>query len=218
MKVLVIAPHPDDEVLGCGGTIARLSRRGDEVHRLIVTDVYEPDWSKAYRSQKAKEIRAAGKILGIRETVSLGFPTVRLDTVPQKDLNDAFTRVVQEVMPDLALIPHRGDLNRDHRVVFESALVALRPGSGHIRRILSYEVPSETEWGSAIVPFVPDVYSDITATIGDKLRAMETYRTEAKEPPHPRSAEALRALARRRGSEILVPCAEAFSLVREIMD
>jgi LmbE family N-acetylglucosaminyl deacetylase len=218
MKVLVIAPHPDDEVLGCGGTIAKFSQRGDEIHRLIVTDVYEPDWSKDYRAQKAEEIRAAGGILGIQSTVSLGFPAVRLDTIPQKDLNDAIAGVVRDAAPDLAFIPHRGDLNRDHRIVFEAALVALRPVGSRCRKVLSYEVPSETEWGRPLDPFVPGVYVDITGTIDTKIRAMETYRTEVKAPPHPRSPEILRALARVRGSEVLVPSAEAYALVREIMD
>jgi len=218
MKVLVIAPHPDDEVLGCGGTVAKYALRGDEIHLLIVTDAYPPDWSEDYRIRKEKEIKASNAILGIGSTVSLGYPTVKLDTVPQKELNDAISGVVRDVMPELAFIPHRGDLNRDHRIVFESALVALRPVTGACRKILSYEVPSETEWGRAIAPFVPDAYADITGTIEVKLRAMETYRTEARDPPHPRSTDTLRALARRRGSEIFVTYAEAYSLIREIMD
>ena len=217
MRILVIAPHPDDEVLGCGGTIAKFAERGDELHRLIITEAYEPDWSRDYQARKAEEIRASGRILGIESTVSLGYPAVRLDTVPQKVLNDAISGVVRDIAPDLAFIPHRGDLNRDHRIVFESALVALRPVGTRCGQILSCEIPSETEWGRLLAPFVPGMYVDITGTLDTKIRAMEAYGTEVKETPHPRSPELLRALARLRGSEILVPYAESFMLVRGIL-
>lgn len=216
MNVLVIAPHPDDEVLGCGGTILKHKYSGDKVHLCIVTKVYTPDWSEEYISRKSIEIVTSSEILGIEHTSFLDFPTVNLDTFPQKDLNNKIYRIVTETKPDIAYIPHGGDLHRDHRLVFEASLVALRPFSHNVKKILSYEVPSETEWGQSIKPFFPTVYVDISSTFSSKIDAMKAYKSELKEFPHPRSLETLEALARKRGSEINTSYAEAFQLIREI--
>jgi LmbE family N-acetylglucosaminyl deacetylase len=216
MNVLVIAPHPDDEVLGCGGTIAKHTYSGDKVHLCIVTKAYTPDWSEEYISRKSQEIMAASEILGIRHTSFLDIPTVKLDIFPQKDLNDGLYRAVSETKPDIVYIPHGGDLNKDHRLVFESSLVALRPLSHKVKKIMSYEVPSETEWGQPIKPFFPTVYVDISSTFSSKINAMKEYRSELKEFPHPRSLEGIEALAKKRGSEITTKYAEAFQLIREV--
>ena len=118
MNILVIAPHPDDEVLGCGGTIARHARNGDKAHLCIVTKAYTPDWSKDFVKNRAAEVKEANRILGITKTHFLDFPTAKLDTIPQKDLNKALSDVAEEVKPDIVYIPHKGDLNFDHRRVF----------------------------------------------------------------------------------------------------
>jgi len=217
MKILIIAPHPDDEVLGCGGAIAKHAKSGDEVHLCIVTKGYTPDWPEEILKEDAKQVEAAGRILGIKETHFLGFPAVKLDTVPQKELNDSLIKIVEKIRPDVAYIPHRGDLNMDHRIVFDVSLVALRPIGHKVKRILSYETLSETEWGRPIEQFVPNYFIDITETFGLKIEAMKAYATELKEQPHPRSLESIEAMCRKRGSEISVKYAESFFLIREIV-
>lgn len=216
MRILVIAAHPDDEAIGCGGTIAKHTKMGNEVHLCIVTKGYTPDWSEEYLKNRQKEIRKASEVLGIKRTYRLGFPTVKLDTVSQKELNDSILKVVNEVKPEVVYIPHRGDLNKDHRLVFDASLVATRPINNPIKRILSYETLSVTEWGQAIEPFVPNVYIDISETIGTKIEAIKAYVGELKQYPHPRSLEIIEALAKKRGSEVGVKLAEAFVLIREL--
>lgn len=216
-KVLIISPHPDDETLGCGGTIAKHALSGDHVTLCIVTTAYKPNWSDEYLDTRDKQIADAVEILGIKNLIELGYHTVKLDTIPQKEITESIVKVVNEVQPDIAYIPFKGDLHRDHRIIFESALVAMRPVNCTVKKILAYETLSETEWGQPIAPFIPNVYCDITDTLFKKIEAIKAYKTELKEFPHPRSLEAVEALAKKRGSEIGVRSAEAFSLVREVV-
>lgn len=218
MKILIIAPHPDDEVLGCGGTIAKYSIIGDQVYLCIVTKAYTPDWSEEFIKNRQKEIGKSNKILGIKKTYFLDFPTVKLDTISQKKLNKAIYKVVSEINPDILYIPHKGDLNKDHRLVFESSLVATRPIDQKIKKVLSYETLSETEWGQPIEPFIPNIYEDITETFRDKIEAFKSYKSEMKIWPHPRSLKIIEALAKKRGSEAGIKFAEAFILIREIIN
>lgn len=219
-KVLVIAPHPDDEVLGCGGTIAKHASGGDEVYLCIVTKAYPPEWPEDEIKERRKEVLKVNEILGIKKTYFLDLPTVRLDTIAQKEFNDVITQVVNEVQPEVVYIPHKGDVNRDHQIVFDAAMVAARPKSGSsIERVLSYEILSETEWAAPFPEnaFIPNVFVDISGTLEIKLKAMSEYRSELRKFPHPRSLEAITALAKLRGSAIGVKAAEAFMLVREIL-
>lgn len=219
MKVLVIAPHLDDEVLGCGGTIAKHVNEGDEVYLLIVTKGYFPDWSEETIARQREEVSRVREILGLKEVFSLDLPAVKLDTIPQKELNDLILQHVNKVAPEVLYIPHRGDVNKDHRLVFEAAMVATRPKPGStIKKVLSYEALSATEWAGPLVEnaFIPNVYIDISETIEIKLKAMSAYETELKEFPHPRSLETVSALAELRGASIGVKAAEAFMLMREI--
>lgn len=216
MRVLVFAPHPDDEVLGCGGTIAKHTASGDEVFVCIVTEAYEPDWSADYISKVEGMVQGASDILGVSEVRFLGFPTVKLDTIPQKELNYAVVKCVRDMFPELIIVPHSGDVNLDHRIVFDSVMIAARPVPGNsVRRILSCEIPSETDWATPREAFVPNVYIDITDTLGKKLEAMTEYKSELKEFPHTRSLEGISALAMKRGAEIGVEAAESFELIRE---
>ncbi|ODS41272.1 MAG: hypothetical protein A7315_02040 [Candidatus Altiarchaeales archaeon WOR_SM1_79] len=217
MKALVIAPHPDDEVLGCGGTIAKHSKQGDEIYLCIVTKAYIPDWSEEFLKNRLKEIEKANKILGIKKTYFLDYPTVKLDTFPQKELNDSIFKVIVEVKPEIVYIPHKGDINKDHRLVFEASLVATRPINYKIKKILSYESLSETEWGQPIEPFTPNVYIDISDTIKTKIEAMKAYESEIKQYPHPRSLEMINILAKMRGGVVGLNAAEAFILIREVI-
>lgn len=221
IKVLVVAPHPDDEVLGCGGTIVKHVLGGDEVYLCIVTKAYPPDWPEHELKERREEVLKANEILGIKKTYFLDLPTVKLDTIPQKELNEAIAQVVNEVQPEVVYIPHRGDVNKDHRLVFDAAMVATRPKSGSpVKKILSYESLSETEWAAPFLEnaFLPNVHVDISETLETKLKAITAYKTELKEYPHPRSLEIISALAKRRGATIGTKAAEAFMLVREIRD
>ncbi len=222
MKILVIAPHPDDEVLGCGGTIKKYANQGDNVYLCVVTKAYTPDWSRAFISGRKKEVQKANEILGIKKTFFLDLPTAKLDTVGQKKLNDMMSEVFFKVNPDVVYIPFGTDLNKDHRLVFEAGLVVTRPKHAHnTKRVLCYEVLSETEWGSFLARkkedvFVPNVYVDIFSTMQDKIKAMSCYQSEVKKFPHPRSLESIKVMAKKRGAEAGLKAAEAFMLIREI--
>ncbi len=217
MKILIIAPHSDDEVLGCGGTIAKHTIKGDEVALCIVTKGYTPDWSEEFMQKRQEQIKMSCEILGISKIYLMNYPTAKLDTIPQKELNQALKEVISDFKPDMMFIPHKGDLNKDHRLIFEAALVAARPIEHKIKKILVYETLSETEWGQAIELFIPNVYVDITDTFAKKKEAMQAYENEIKPAPHPRSMEVIEALAVKRGSEAGMMKAEAFMLIREMM-
>lgn len=216
MNVLIIAPHPDDEVLGCGGTIAKYSQRGDHITVCYATKAYTPDWSEEYLIKKENEIEISNSILGISKRIDLGYPTVQLDTIPQKDITDSLSEIANQIKPNITFIPHRGDLNKGHQIIHDAALVALRPISHRCSKIFAYETLSETEWGPNPHSFHPDYYVDISETWEVKIEAMNVFTTELKEEPHPRSSDVMRALAIKRGSEILAMAAEAFMVVRII--
>jgi LmbE family N-acetylglucosaminyl deacetylase len=215
MRVLAIAPHPDDETIGAGGTIARHAAQGDEVLLCIVTQAYSPPWPEGIVETMRWQVETAGKILGIKRTFFLGFPTVKLNTVPNAELTSALQKVVDEVRPEVVYTSSAGDVNQDHRIVFEATLVATRPLPGSaVRRVLCYEGSPSGRFGNA--PFAPNVFADIEAFLDKKLEAMKCYQTELQEPPHPRSLAGLELIARERGHSVGLGAAECFQLVREI--
>ena len=216
-NVLVFAPHPDDEVLGCGGTIAFLIKKKYRVNLCLVTESYKPDWTEAFIKNRVEEIRKANRALGIKKVFSLCLPAVKLDTVSQKELNDKLLAIVKKVKPEIILMPHCGDLNIDHRLVAEAALVASRPSKNKSRAVLAYETLSETEWGLRNIPFTPNVYCDISSTLNQKIRAMRCYASEIRKFPHPRSLAVIKALAEKRGSESGVKYSEAFMAIRMML-
>jgi LmbE family N-acetylglucosaminyl deacetylase len=218
MKILIIAPHPDDEVLGCGGTIAKYKEKNDKIYLCIVTKAYTPDWSEEFLKNRPKEIAKSNKILGIHHTFFLDYPTVKLDTIPQKELNDAISKIINTVKPEVVYIPFKSDLNKDHQIVCESSLVALRPHNHKVKKILSYEILATTEWGGMPESFTPTVYIDITDTFSIKIEAMKAYKSELRSYLHPRSLQGIETLARKRGSEIGVEYAEAYKLIREFCE
>ncbi|MEE9398693.1 MAG: PIG-L deacetylase family protein [Dehalococcoidales bacterium] len=219
MKVLIIAAHPDDETMGAGGTIVKHIKCGDEVYLCVVTKAYSPEWSAEIIKVKREEVSKAAEILGIKRVHFLDLPTVKLDTVPQKELNELLLKKVEEIQPEIIYTTHRGDLHKDHRLVCEATMVVIRPFPGStVRKVLCYELLSSTELGGSLAEssFIPNMYVDISETLETKLKAMAVYQSELKEYPHPRSLEAIAALAKFRGSTIGVEAAEAFMLVREI--
>jgi len=218
-RALVIAPHPDDEILGCGGTIARLTRAGADVQIAIATRGREPRFARSAVEQVANEALAAHQSLGISATHWLNLPAVELDTIPQADINAALCAVIEQVEPDTVFLPFAGDIHLDHRIIFESALVAMRPlRQVYPRRILAYETLSETNWSTpcATAPFVPNLSVDIADTLANKLDAFRCYASQQTSFPHERSIEALQALATLRGATVHRRAAEAFLLIREV--
>jgi len=225
MNVLVIAAHPDDEVLGCGGTMARLAAEGAAVSVLILANglTSRPDFDPI-RDRAALEIhheraRRAGQLLGAREVVLAGLPDQMLDTRPRLEITQLIEREIARVRPEVVFTQHGGDLNLDHVITYRATLAATRPmPGGAVRRLYAYEVPSSTEWAfQKFEPqFRPSVFFDIGAQLEAKLAAMKVYESEVRTFPHPRSPEALRAVAMRWGSVAGLPAAEAFELVREI--
>jgi LmbE family N-acetylglucosaminyl deacetylase len=219
-RVLVIAPHPDDEVLGVGGTIARLAHEGHDVFVAIVTRADPSMFDPAFIEQGRQEALEAHRLLGVRDTIFLkGFPAALLDTIPHCRLNDALRELLHNVKPDLLFIPFYGDVHLDHRLIFESVLVATRPNNTHlVEAIYAYETLSETNWNAApLTPgFFPNTYFDISAFLEVKLQAMNIYQTQLKPFPHERSLEAIRALARLRGATVGFEAAEAFVLIRAV--
>lgn len=217
-KILVIAAHPDDETLGVGGTVAKAIKGGAKAELCIVTAGYEPWISKKELVARRKEALAASKILEFSDSHFLGLPAVGLDKIPKKDLNDALSKIVMEVKPDVIYTTSDTDINMDHRIVYEATVVAARPRPGcTIKRLLAYELPSSTEWGAMMLgtPFIPNVFVDISRTLEIKLKAMKAYKLELKEFPHPRSLENIRAMAINRGAAVGFRAAEAFKLIYE---
>lgn len=219
MRILVIAPHPDDEIIGVGGTIAKKTAAGHEVYVCVVTKACEPLFCEEIVEQGRSECKKADALLGVKETFFLDFPAVMLETVPRYELNDGILKTIQRIKPDEVYIPHRGDMQLDHKMIVDAAMVALRPKYKHVvKRIYCYETLSETGWDipNPTNEFIPTVYESITDTLDNKLEAMSIFKSQVGIFPNPRSIEAIEALAKYRGATVNVNAAEAFELVREI--
>ena len=217
MRVLVFAPHNDDEVLGVGGTIAKYARQGHEVYVCEVTAWLENMESAEHLQAQARE---AHKLLGVKESFFLNLPVVYLKETPTHIKNGKFGEIVNRVKPEIAFIPHIGDMHVDHAETAMAAMVALRPiGNPQLRAIYAYETLSETEWNipNTSNAFLPNTWSDISETIELKKQAMLCYKEQVHDFPHPRSIQAIEALAQLRGSTVGVQYAEAFSLVRKLI-
>ena len=213
MKVLVFAPHNDDEVLGVGGTIAKHVQLGDEVCVCEVTS------GPKYKMMQ-EEARKAHAVMGVQNSVFLNLPYVELADISKRETNAKIQSVVTSFQPDIVYIPFRGDMHLDHRMVTEAAMVAVRPLPGSsVKKVYMYETLSETGWN---VPnesntFIPNVWVDITDTIDIKVKAMKCYESQIQTAPHPRSEHGILALAAYRGASVSIPYSESFMLVREIL-
>lgn len=219
MKVLVIAPHPDDEIIGVGGTIAKRANVGDEVYVCIVTKGVAPLFPEEQVKKVQAECREADAMLGVKETIFLDFPAVMLETVPRYEFNGKIAEVVQRINPDEVYIPHRGDMQIDHQMVVDAAMVAVRPrGKKYPKRVYAYETLSETGWNipNTVNEFIPTVYEDITDTFEIKMKSMDVFQSQLAPFPAARSIGAIEALAKFRGATVSVETAEAFSLIREV--
>ncbi len=224
MNILVFAPHPDDEVLGCGGMIAKYSSKGHAVTVCIVTSgqapVYDSSIAKSHGwpHNLYPEIVKSHKILGVAKTVFYELPAANLESIPRYVFNNKVLELVKEVRPDIVYIPHFGDMQKDHRLTSEAVMVAMRPRGEHIvKTVYSYETLSETEWNIPHTSnmFFPNVFMDISEYFEKKIEAIGCYKSQLSDFPAPRSFEAVTALAKLRGSTCGTIYAEAFSLIRE---
>jgi LmbE family N-acetylglucosaminyl deacetylase len=224
-SVLVVAAHPDDEVLGCGGTIARHADAGDQVQVLIVAEGATSRQQQRNREDVTGELSAlaqaaqtAGSILGAAGVQLLDLPDNRLDSLDRLDLIKRIEECMVRHQPQVVYVHHAGDVNVDHRRLHEAVVTACRPTPGQpVRRLLSYEVASSTEWQppSSAPAFQPNWFVDITGQWVRKRQALEAYAAEMRPWPHARSIEALEHLARWRGAQVGVEAAEAFCLLRQ---
>jgi LmbE family N-acetylglucosaminyl deacetylase len=221
-SVLIVAAHPDDEVLGCGGTIAKLVDSGALVHVVFLADgVFSRDGESQSEELNARRAAAnkACDILGVT-TVSFGdLPDNRMDSVALLDITQKIERHIFERRPSTLITHHAGDVNIDHRRTLEAVITACRPQFHHpVKSILSFEVPSSTEWQLPCnaPAFVPNWFVDISATLERKMAALDAYEFELRDWPHPRSRRGVEYLARWRGATVGVDAAEAFVLGRHV--
>jgi N-acetylglucosamine malate deacetylase 1 len=226
MNILIVAAHPDDEILGCGGSIAKWIKDGHEVNVLIMAEGATSRDEERNRDVRQEELRKlvqaanrAGEILGVRSVDLLDYPDNRMDSVDLLDVVKSIEDTIQKLKPKVVVTHHAGDLNIDHQITHQAVITACRPQPGQtVRRILSFEVPSATEWQSyaCVSPFIPNWFEDISDTLNLKIKALEAYESEMREWPHARSIKALEHLARWRGASVGAEAAEAFMLVRNV--
>lgn len=224
MNILVVAAHPDDEVLGCGGTIARLSKEGNDVYIAIlgegITSRFErrefadKDLIKFLHS-RAKKVK---DLLECKGLFLYDLPDNRFDTIPLLDVIKIIEQLIQKLQPKIIYTHHAGDLNIDHAIVHRAVMTATRPQAEQsVKELFAFEVPSSTDWGfNQFQKFKPNVYIDISETLEKKLEAMALYETEKRDFPHPRSEKALKSIAQRWGTEAGLFAAEVFQLIRKI--
>lgn len=224
--ILVVAAHPDDEVLGCGGTIARHVKQGDRVAVVILAEGVTsraPTRDAERDADKLQTVAAAARracaILGVEDITLHGFPDNRMDSLPLLDVVKVVEGHIDRLRPAIVYTHHGGDVNVDHRVAYQAVVTACRPQPGHpVKTLLTFETPSSTEWQppSGGSSFEPSWFVDIAETLQAKLDALSAYESELREWPHPRSIRAVEHLARWRGATVGKDAAEAFVLAREI--
>ena len=221
--VLVVASHPDDEILGCGGTMAKLAQQGANVYTLILGEGVTSRDEKRDRTKnvdKLSELKAqcaeANKIVGVKETFMCDFPDNRFDTVALLDIVKRIEQMKEKVAPDVIFTHHANDLNVDHKITYEAVLTATRPMKGErVKEVYSFEVLSSTEWRYPL-SFSPDVFIDIETFVDKKCKAMAVYTSELKRYPHPRSIKGIELNAQCWGMKVGLNAAEVFKTVRAI--
>lgn len=219
-RIAVVAPHPDDEILGCGGTMARAARAGAEVHVVVVTRGRPPQFDEDLVEQIREETLRAHASIGVTKTHFLDLPAAELDRVGMSTVNAALGAALSSIEPEMLFIPFIGDIHADHQIVFNASLVHARPrGPAAPCAVLAYETLSETNWlAPGITPgFLPNTYIDITDTLDAKIAAFEHFSSQIKPSPDERSIHTIRALAVVRGSTVFRDAAEGFVMIRQIL-
>lgn len=222
-KIMVIAPHPDDEIIGCGASIAKHISNGDMVVIVIATNAFygAPDLFNKDRIKLVREEALnSHKYLGVKDTIFLDFPAPALNAFPEFKISIQLANLFSQYEPNILYIPHPGDIHQDHKAIYRSALVAARPQSNNsIRNIYCYETLSETEWTPyQEKPFVPNHFINVSDFFEKKIEAFKFFNSQIKDYPHPRSVEAFEALAKFRGATVGCLRAEAFIVERQILD
>lgn len=212
-RVLVVAAHPDDELLGIGGIVKKHTNKGDTVRSIIMCEGESLRYAKNVGQSVATE--EAAKVLGVEKVYTLGYPDQKLDTFTLTELITPLEEISEEFKPDIIYCQSACDANRDHKILFEAASIAFRPTSEWIKDFYGFYTASSTEWG---VPrnFVPDTWVDITDVLEDKIKAFEKYHSEVREYPHPRSSDSLRYQAHFWGNQCCVDAAEVLMTIRRI--
>jgi len=222
-KILIVAAHPDDEVLGCFGTVARLIKEGYEAYTLILGEgKTSRDDQRIVKNKKDEikvlntEIEKANKVIGVKKVFIESFPDNRFDSVDLLDIIKVISKVKDEVKPDIIFTHYENDLNIDHQITYKAVITASRPMEGEVTKdIYSFEILSSTEWNYPL-SFSPDTYFDISDTINLKIKAMKKYSSELCEYPHPRSLEGIELNAKYQGMRIGKRYVEAFKSIRVI--
>jgi N-acetylglucosamine malate deacetylase 1 len=220
-KVIVVAVHPDDETLGCGGTLLRHKAEGNEIYWLIVTNILAKEgWAKDFVDKRQEEIDKVSGRYGFKRTFKLDFPTTRLDEIPISELINAISRVFNDVKPNIVYLPNRSDVHSDHQITFQAAYSCTKNFRyPFIERILMMETISETEFAPPLgeMTFTPNTYVNIENYFDKKIEIFKCYESEIMASPYPRSIETIESLARYRGSAISKKYTEAFVLLKEII-
>ena len=218
--ILVIAPHPDDETLGCGGTLLKHRARGDDIHWAIITGISEEEgWAKSRVDARRQEIRSVAQAYGFTSVSQLDFPAKKLDRVSMSDLVGAISAVVAEVRPHTVYLNTATDIHTDHQLAFKAGISSLKTfRHPYTKRVLMYETLSETDFAApfAAEPFQANVFVDVSNYFDEKCQIMNIYSSEVMAPPLPRSMETIKALGMLRGSRIGATYAEAFTLLNEV--
>lgn len=216
--VLVVAAHPDDEVLGCGGTIAWHISKGDLVSVVFMTDGVSSRQSSSYSNAdlRKKMSNKAIEFLGIKNSYTFSFPDNSMDAVPLLSIVQSLEKIILSVMPDIIYTHHIGDLNIDHKITCEAVLIACRPvPSNKVLEIYGFEIVSSTEWQpDPQRTFIPNMFVNISDFMDKKISALTFYKDEMRLPPHSRSVDHIKSLAIHRGSSVGMFMAEAFSIYR----
>lgn len=218
-NILIIAPHPDDEVLGCGGVMTKYASAGKKVYVLIMSRGAAHLYGEDKIENVRREAKEAQKIIGVTDTRFLDFPAPELDLISLSEIARAIEKILKEWQIDVLFLPHKGDIHNDHGVVFKAAMVAARPiNDCTVKEIYCFETLSETEWAHPFSNdvFIPNFFVDITEFFQTKIKAMKCFKSQLREYPSSRSLEALEALSKFRGSTVGFHHAEAFMTIRII--
>lgn len=218
-KILVVAVHPDDETLMCGGALLKHKNNGDEIYWLIITNISEKHgWKEDVVRKRQQEISKVSKMYGFDKTFKLNFPTTKLDEIPINNIVSSISDVFNEVKPNIVYLPNRSDVHTDHQITFKAAYSCTKNFRyPFIEKIYMGETLSETEYAPALneTAFIPNTFVDITEFFNLKMKILNVFTSEIMESPMPRSAETIEALAKYRGSSVSCKYAESFVLLKE---